>query len=94
MPASSGGQPSLLNLGSGSPDGRVLGIEDVNTAEGACWADEPDARVVVKTWDGQKLCGECALKEGYIMRLETGMMLRVDLRSTIFHRNEHGKVPA
>ena len=50
--------------------------------------------VVVKTWDGQKLCGECALKEGYIMRLETGMMLRVDLRSTIFHRNEHGKVPA
>ncbi len=49
LPASSGGQPSLLNLGGGSPDGRVLGIEDVNTAEGSCSADEPDARIVIRT---------------------------------------------
>lgn len=47
LPASSGGQVTSF----GTPSGRVLGIEDVNTAEGACWADEPEAHIVVKALD-------------------------------------------
>lgn len=93
LSAAPGGQATGFDI----PAGRVLGIEDVNTAEGACWADEPDARIAVRTLDeilaalgiNRNLSSETFFDQTLVPRV-TPLELAVEFRNMVKNWTAYG----